>query len=133
MQKVLAVHRGMRQFDCRCLALQAFGPFVFYDTDSRETIPEGSSSLVNVVEVEMVLCVYAQLMSHHPHLKTQGSVAVISPYKAQVSSSTHHLGHHISRALYTVSLLAATACCSMVSPSTATQSLSAFGAKVQAT
>ena len=69
--------------------MQAFGPFVFYDTDSKETIPEGSSSLVNVVEVEMVLCVYAQLMSHHPDLKSQGSVAVISPYKAQVSANPY--------------------------------------------
>lgn len=64
--------------------MQAFGPFVFYDTDSKESVPEGSSSLVNVTEVEMVLCVYAQLMSYHPELKSQGSVAVISPYKAQV-------------------------------------------------
>lgn len=75
--------------------MQAFGPFVFYDTDSKETIPEGSSSLVNVVEVEMVLCVYAQLMSHHPELKSQGSVAVISPYKAQVSHSMQHFGRHL--------------------------------------
>lgn len=67
--------------------MQAFGPFVFYDTDSKETSPEGSSSLVNVTEVEMVLCVYAQLMSYHPELKSQGLVAVISPYKAQVHHS----------------------------------------------
>ncbi|KAL3140547.1 hypothetical protein ABBQ32_005126 [Trebouxia sp. C0010 RCD-2024] len=65
-------------------AQKAFGPFVFYDTDSKESVPEGSSSLVNVTEVEMVLCVYAQLMSYHPELKSQGSVAVISSYKAQV-------------------------------------------------
>lgn len=78
--------------------MQAFGPFVFYDTDSRETIPEGSSSLVNVVEVEMVLCVYAQLMSHHPELKSQGSVAVISPYKAQVSHLIHHTWRHLVQA-----------------------------------
>ena len=71
---------------------------MFYDTDSRETIPEGSSSLVNVVEVEMVLCVYAQLMSHHPELKSQGSVAVISPYKAQVSHLIHHTWRHLVQA-----------------------------------
>ena len=78
--------------------MQAFGPFVFYDTDSRETIPEGSSSLVNVVEVEMVLCVYAHFMSHHPELKSQGSVAVISPYKAQVSHLIHHTWRHLVQA-----------------------------------
>ena len=71
---------------------------MFYDTDSRETIPEGSSSLVNVVEVEMVLCVYAQLMSHHPELKSQGSVAVISPYKAQVGRPIHLSRRHVVRA-----------------------------------
>lgn len=71
---------------CSC-NVQAFGPFVFYDTDSKESVPEGSSSLVNVTEVEMVLCVYAQLMSYHPELKSQGSVAVISSYKAQVHCS----------------------------------------------
>lgn len=84
--------------------MQAFGPFVFYDTDSRETIPEGSSSLVNVVEVEMVLCVYAQLMSHHPELKSQGSVAVISPYKAQVCQSMHYPECHCVSACQSVGL-----------------------------
>lgn len=64
--------------------LQAFGPFVFYDVTGKETIPEGSSSIVNRVEVEMVLCVYRELVHLHPDLRTKPSVAVISPYKAQV-------------------------------------------------
>ncbi|KAL0052040.1 hypothetical protein WJX82_006920 [Trebouxia sp. C0006] len=63
---------------------KAFGPFVFYDVSGKESIPEGSSSIVNVVEVEMVLCVYRELVHLHPDLRTKPSVAVISPYKAQV-------------------------------------------------
>jgi len=60
---------------------------VFYDVSGKESIPEGSSSIVNVVEVEMVLCVYRELVHLHPDLRTKPSVAVISPYKAQVSST----------------------------------------------
>jgi len=60
---------------------------VFYDVSGKETIPEGSSSIVNVIEVEMVLCVYRELVHLHPDLRTKPSVAVISPYKAQVSST----------------------------------------------
>ena len=74
---------GNHDGDAVC-CLQAFGPFVFYDTDSKESCPEGSSSLVNTLEVEMVLCVYTQLIQCHPELKGKDSVAVISPYKAQV-------------------------------------------------
>ena len=80
---------------------QAFGPFVFYDTDSRESIPEGSSSLVNVMEVEMVLCVYTQLMQCHPQLRGKDSVAVISPYKAQVrlpQTKKKHSARHMCQA-----------------------------------
>ena len=58
---------------------------MFYDVSGKETIPEGSSSIVNVIEVEMVLCVYRELVHLHPDLRTKPSVAVISPYKAQVS------------------------------------------------
>lgn len=71
------------------ICTQAFGPFVFYDVPGKEMIPEGSSSIVNVVEVEMVLCVYRELVHLHPDLRTKPSVAVISPYKAQVSAPTH--------------------------------------------
>ncbi len=60
---------------------------MFYDVSGKETIPEGSSSIVNVIEVEMVLCVYRELVHLHPDLRTKPSVAVISPYKAQVSST----------------------------------------------
>jgi len=70
-----------------CWAMQAFGPLVFYDVAGKENIPEGSSSIVNLVEVEMVLCVYRELVHLHPDLRTKPSVAVISPYKAQVGVS----------------------------------------------
>lgn len=64
--------------------MQAFGPFVFYDVAGKEMLPEGSSSIVNRVEVEMVLCIYRELVHLHPDLRTKPAVAVISPYKAQV-------------------------------------------------
>lgn len=76
------VHPG-----CSCklsVLLQAFGPLVFYDVSGQELIPDGSSSIVNVIEVEMVLCVYRELVHAYPELRTKPSVAVISPYKAQV-------------------------------------------------
>ncbi|KAK9812831.1 hypothetical protein WJX72_004417 [[Myrmecia] bisecta] len=63
---------------------QCFGPFAFYDVAGKEMVPAGSSSLVNRVEVEMVLCIYRELVHRYPQLKRTPAVAVISPYKAQV-------------------------------------------------
>ncbi|KAI7846383.1 hypothetical protein COHA_000094 [Chlorella ohadii] len=63
----------------------AFQPLVLIDVKGTETVPEGSSSLVNEREAEMVLQVYRELRHRHPELGTKPSVAVISPYKAQVS------------------------------------------------
>lgn len=90
--------------DAACCS-QAFGPFVFYDTDSKESCPEGSSSLVNTIEVEMVLCVYTQLIQFHPELKGKDSVAVISPYKAQVRLRLLPLAVSIISRAVAVSLL----------------------------
>lgn len=51
----------------------------------QETVPEGSSSLVNEKEAEMVLQLYRELRHRHAALiGAKPSVAVISPYKAQV-------------------------------------------------
>lgn len=50
-------------------------------------MPEGSSSLVNEREAEVVLQVYRELRHRHPQLGAKPSVAVISPYKAQVGVS----------------------------------------------
>ena len=49
--------------------MQCFGPFAFYDVAGKEVVQEGSSSLVNRVEVEMVLCLYRELVHRYPHLK----------------------------------------------------------------
>ena len=49
-------------------------------------MPEGSSSLVNEREAEMVLQVYRELRHRHADLASKPSVAVISPYKAQVGT-----------------------------------------------
>lgn len=57
---------------------------MFYDVHGKEQILEGSSSIVNVMEVEMVLCVFRELVHLYPSVKETPSVAVISPYKAQV-------------------------------------------------
>lgn len=64
----------------------AFQPLVFIDVKGTETVPEGSSSLVNEKEAEMVLQMYRELRHRHAALVgAKPSVAVISPYKAQVT------------------------------------------------
>lgn len=42
------------------------------------------TSLVNRVEAEMVLCLFKELTSADPALRSRPAIAVISPYKAQV-------------------------------------------------
>lgn len=44
------------------------------------------TSLVNRVEAEMVLCLYKELTTADPQLRTRPAIAVISPYKAQAST-----------------------------------------------
>ncbi|KAI8466872.1 MAG: AAA domain-containing protein [Monoraphidium minutum] len=66
-------------------ALRCFGPFAFYDVRGREAVPEGSASLVNTDEAGFVLQLFRHMMRHIPDVKSGVlSVAVISPYKAQV-------------------------------------------------
>eukprot|EP00887_Chlorella_sp_A99_P004223 scaffold15.g4223.t1 len=50
-----------------------------------ESTPEGSSSLVNKAEAEVVLTAYRELTHRHAELRGRPAVGVISPYKAQVS------------------------------------------------
>lgn len=64
--------------------LRCFGPFAFYDVIGKEETPEGSASMVNKAEAELVLCLYIHLVQQEPAIKTKPLVAVISPYKAQV-------------------------------------------------
>ncbi|GFR51045.1 hypothetical protein Agub_g13209, partial [Astrephomene gubernaculifera] len=62
----------------------AFGPFAFYDVAGRESTPPGGASIMNKAEAHMVLVVYRELVHAYPQLRRTASVAVISPYKAQV-------------------------------------------------
>jgi senataxin len=62
----------------------AFQPLVFYDVPGKEHSPEGSSSIQNVAEAQVVVSLYRELVHRNPGLKTKPSIAVISPYKAQV-------------------------------------------------
>lgn len=65
---------------------QCLGPFNMFDVRGEETIPEGSSSLVNHTECEMVVNLYIKLVERYPDLRSAASsIAIISPYKAQVS------------------------------------------------
>lgn len=66
-------------------ACPAFRPLVFLDVSGKESTPQGSSSLVNRAEAEVVLSTYRELIHRFPELKARPAVGVISPYKAQVS------------------------------------------------
>ncbi|GIL49937.1 hypothetical protein Vafri_6246 [Volvox africanus] len=62
----------------------AFGPFAFFDIAGKESTPPGGASIMNKAEVHMVLVIYRELVHAYPQLRRSASVAVISPYKAQV-------------------------------------------------
>jgi len=64
---------------------RCFGPFAFYDLHGKEDVPEGSASLVNRAEASFVLCIYTTMLREIRELSDGASVAIISPYKAQVS------------------------------------------------
>ena len=67
-------------------ALPAFGPLVFYDVPGgRERTPPGSNSLVNDAEAALALAIFRELTHRFPERRGAPSVAVISPYKAQVT------------------------------------------------
>lgn len=50
-------------------------------------VEEGATSIINKMEAEMVLCIYRELVSRYPHLRTSHQIAIISPYSAQVPLS----------------------------------------------
>jgi len=57
-----------------------------FDLHGKEDVPEGSASIVNRAEAEFVLCLYKHMLSNVGELREgAASLAVISPYKAQVS------------------------------------------------
>ena len=70
------------------LPLQCLGPFAFYDVNGVEQVPDNSSSLVNKTEAEMVMSLFLALVQRYPQLRASSSIAVISPYKAQVRVSS---------------------------------------------
>ncbi|KAF5835698.1 AAA domain-containing protein [Dunaliella salina] len=61
-----------------------FGPLAFYDVAGKESVPLNGASIENKAEANMVLCVYREMVHRNPSLRKNASVAVISPYKAQV-------------------------------------------------
>uniref|UniRef100_A0A7S0WSL5 Helicase ATP-binding domain-containing protein n=1 Tax=Chlamydomonas leiostraca TaxID=1034604 RepID=A0A7S0WSL5_9CHLO len=63
---------------------RCFGPFAFYDVAGKESVPPNGASIQNKAEANMVLCIYRELVHKFPALRKSASVAVISPYKAQV-------------------------------------------------
>lgn len=64
---------------------KCFGPFALFDLHGKEDVPEGSASIVNRAEAEFVLCLYKHMLGQVTELQDgTASVAVISPYKAQV-------------------------------------------------
>ncbi|GFH19880.1 uncharacterized protein HaLaN_16908, partial [Haematococcus lacustris] len=65
-------------------AQPVFGPLAFFDVAGRESIPANGASIQNKAEANMVLCIYRELVHRYPVLRKTASVAVISPYKAQV-------------------------------------------------
>lgn len=65
-------------------AFGVFGPLAFFDVVGVEKVPHGSASIVNEEEAQFVLHLYRELVSAGPELRHTASVAVISPYKAQV-------------------------------------------------
>eukprot|EP00882_Tetradesmus_deserticola_P010777 GHRQ01011380.1.p2 GENE.GHRQ01011380.1~~GHRQ01011380.1.p2 ORF type:complete len:347 (+),score=198.09 GHRQ01011380.1:181-1221(+) len=66
-------------------SLRCFGPFAVYDLHGKEDVPDGSASMLNRAEAQFVLCLYKDMQASVPELREgSASVAVISPYKAQV-------------------------------------------------
>lgn len=71
---------------------QCFGPLALYQVAGREMVEEGATSIINKMEAEMVLCIYRELVSRYPHLRTSHQIAIISPYSAQVPPSYQSVG-----------------------------------------
>lgn len=66
-------------------SLRCFGPFAVFDLHGKEDVPEGSASMLNRAEAQFVLCLYKDMQAAVAELRDgTASVAVISPYKAQV-------------------------------------------------
>lgn len=65
---------------------RCFGPFALYNLLGKEDVPKGSASVLNRAEAHFVLCLYKHMREVVAEVAAgTASVAVISPYKAQVS------------------------------------------------
>jgi superfamily I DNA and/or RNA helicase len=65
--------------------VQALGPLAFFDLRGKERQEAGSTSLVNDGEAKLVMFLYAELVMRYSQLSSGANIAVISPYKGQVS------------------------------------------------
>ncbi|XP_063940582.1 pentatricopeptide repeat-containing protein At1g63130, mitochondrial-like [Daucus carota subsp. sativus] len=63
-----------------------FGPFCFFHLHERkESQPSNSGSWENVDEAEFVVLMYHKLLARFVELKSSSQIAIISPYRSQVS------------------------------------------------
>ncbi|KAL1802102.1 hypothetical protein ACET3Z_030749 [Daucus carota] len=63
-----------------------FGPFCFFDLhEGKESQPSNSGSWENVDEAEFVVLMYHKLLARFVELKSSSQIAIISPYRSQVS------------------------------------------------
>eukprot|EP00892_Ulva_mutabilis_P007653 jgi/Ulvmu1/525/UM001_0533.1 len=69
----------------------ALGPLAFYHVKGEEYNPEGSASIRNDEECDMVLVLVKCLIAQHAPLGTEPLIGVISPYKAQVKAIQERL------------------------------------------
>eukprot|EP00878_Enallax_costatus_P007720 GHUV01008081.1.p1 GENE.GHUV01008081.1~~GHUV01008081.1.p1 ORF type:complete len:869 (+),score=299.72 GHUV01008081.1:2923-5529(+) len=66
-------------------SMRCFGPFAVYDVQGKEEVPQGGASILNNMEALFVLALYKEMLTNIAELREhKASVAVISPYKAQV-------------------------------------------------
>ena len=64
--------------------LQCLGPFAFFDVKGTEELTDDLSR-VNTLEAELVMELFLALVTRYPELRGRSSsIAIISPYKAQV-------------------------------------------------
>jgi hypothetical protein len=78
-----------------------------YDLHGKEDVPDGSASMLNRAEAQFVLCLYKDMQASVAELREgTASVAVISPYKAQVrrACSKHVCGAGHERGCFTLEL-----------------------------
>lgn len=61
------------------------GPLSFIHVVGKEQINEENKSISNKTEVDFLLFLYRSLIKNFKELRSKDSIAIITPYKAQVS------------------------------------------------